>query len=316
MTRNKYPIELLWSDEDEGCIAVVPDLPGCNAWGRTEEDAIREIRDAIAAWISACEQAGELVPKPSLRQKPMEIAREHRPSKKRASCSGEYKKFDGWGDTIIATFIPPVRYFSRVLFERILPAFDDFERESESGFMSSEHWSDIDYCNMMNMRQSMVNLHAVGLCHLYEQQFSYLVMRLVCNYERKANYSEDKNYVLESKEIDIKRFGSWKIIEELRAVCNAVKHAEGNSAERLETLRPELFVCPSALELPDNIPTRPRLKARHPLAGEDIYLKEEDVRSYALAIEDFWKEFMDVLQRQQSECLDRECVDEHRHHSA
>jgi len=26
----KYPIEVFWSDEDEGCIAVVPDLPGCN----------------------------------------------------------------------------------------------------------------------------------------------------------------------------------------------------------------------------------------------------------------------------------------------
>jgi len=29
----KYPIEVFWSDEDEGFIAVVPDLPGCSAWG-------------------------------------------------------------------------------------------------------------------------------------------------------------------------------------------------------------------------------------------------------------------------------------------
>ncbi len=27
----KYPIEVFWNDEDEGYIAVVPDLPGCNA---------------------------------------------------------------------------------------------------------------------------------------------------------------------------------------------------------------------------------------------------------------------------------------------
>lgn len=26
----KYPIEVFWSDEDEGYIAVVPDLAGCN----------------------------------------------------------------------------------------------------------------------------------------------------------------------------------------------------------------------------------------------------------------------------------------------
>ncbi len=48
----KYPIEVFWSDEDEGYIAVVPDLAGCNAWGKTEVGAIRKSRDAIAAWIT------------------------------------------------------------------------------------------------------------------------------------------------------------------------------------------------------------------------------------------------------------------------
>ena len=38
----KYPIEVFWSDEDGGYIAVVPDLAGCNAWGKTEAAAIRE----------------------------------------------------------------------------------------------------------------------------------------------------------------------------------------------------------------------------------------------------------------------------------
>ena len=47
----KYPIEVFWSDEDEGYIAVVPDLPACNAWGKNEPDAIREAHNAIAAWI-------------------------------------------------------------------------------------------------------------------------------------------------------------------------------------------------------------------------------------------------------------------------
>jgi len=42
----KYPIEVFWSDEDEGYIAVVPDLAGCSAWGKTEAEAIREARDA------------------------------------------------------------------------------------------------------------------------------------------------------------------------------------------------------------------------------------------------------------------------------
>jgi len=62
---NKYPIEIFWSDEDEGYIALAPDLPGCNAWGHTEEEAIKELHDAMDAWISACDKSGEPVPEPS-----------------------------------------------------------------------------------------------------------------------------------------------------------------------------------------------------------------------------------------------------------
>ncbi len=62
-----YPLELFWSEEDEGYIALVPDLPGCNAWGATEMEAIEQVHDAIEAWQAACKQAGEPVPEPSNR---------------------------------------------------------------------------------------------------------------------------------------------------------------------------------------------------------------------------------------------------------
>lgn len=61
----KYPIELFWSDEDEGFIAVVPDLAGCNAWGKTEVEAIHEAHDAIAAWIKAAKSMKRTIPAPS-----------------------------------------------------------------------------------------------------------------------------------------------------------------------------------------------------------------------------------------------------------
>ena len=38
----KYLVEVFWSDEDDGYTAVVPDLPGCSAFGRTPEEAVRE----------------------------------------------------------------------------------------------------------------------------------------------------------------------------------------------------------------------------------------------------------------------------------
>jgi predicted RNase H-like HicB family nuclease len=44
---------------------VVPDLPGCAAFGKTLEAAAHEIGDAALAWIAACRASGEPVPEPT-----------------------------------------------------------------------------------------------------------------------------------------------------------------------------------------------------------------------------------------------------------
>jgi predicted RNase H-like HicB family nuclease len=61
----RYPMEVFWSDEDEGFIAVAPDLPGASAWGKTEAAAIKELYTAIDLWIRAAKKVGNPVPKPS-----------------------------------------------------------------------------------------------------------------------------------------------------------------------------------------------------------------------------------------------------------
>lgn len=61
----RYPLEVFWSDEDEGFIAEAPDLPGCSAFGADEAEAVREAQDAIAAWIEAAKAAGRGIPDPS-----------------------------------------------------------------------------------------------------------------------------------------------------------------------------------------------------------------------------------------------------------
>ena len=45
----KCLVEVFWSDDDGGYIAVVPDLPGCSAFGETPEAAVHEIGDATLA---------------------------------------------------------------------------------------------------------------------------------------------------------------------------------------------------------------------------------------------------------------------------
>lgn len=60
----RYPANVFWSDEDDGYIAIAPDLPGCSAFGETQQEALNELQSAIAAWIEAANAAGNPLPKP------------------------------------------------------------------------------------------------------------------------------------------------------------------------------------------------------------------------------------------------------------
>jgi predicted RNase H-like HicB family nuclease len=63
--QTKYPKQVFWSDEDEGYIAIAPDLPGSSAFGESEAEALRELDDAVAGWIAAAKAIGNPVPPPS-----------------------------------------------------------------------------------------------------------------------------------------------------------------------------------------------------------------------------------------------------------
>ena len=48
--------------EDGGWICEVPSLPGCATQGETREEALRNVQDAIKAWIDAALALGRTVP--------------------------------------------------------------------------------------------------------------------------------------------------------------------------------------------------------------------------------------------------------------
>lgn len=60
-----YPVSIYWSDEDKGFIAIPIDLPGCSAFGETQEDALSEVHDAISGWLHAAIAAKNPIPPPS-----------------------------------------------------------------------------------------------------------------------------------------------------------------------------------------------------------------------------------------------------------
>lgn len=65
----KYAIVVAYSDEDKGYVATVPELPGCSAFGDTEEEAIKEVKVAATLWLSAAKKTGRKVPEPIVEKK-------------------------------------------------------------------------------------------------------------------------------------------------------------------------------------------------------------------------------------------------------
>jgi len=55
-------IKIFYSEEDEGYIAIVLDLPECSAFGETEEEALKEIKVVIELWMETAEKDGLEMP--------------------------------------------------------------------------------------------------------------------------------------------------------------------------------------------------------------------------------------------------------------
>jgi predicted RNase H-like HicB family nuclease len=64
MNMYRYEIILYWSAEDAAFIAEVPELPGCMAHGESQDDALRHVQEAMAAWIEVAREIGRSIPEP------------------------------------------------------------------------------------------------------------------------------------------------------------------------------------------------------------------------------------------------------------
>jgi antitoxin HicB len=58
-------IECLADADGGGCLAIVPDLPGCMSDGETPEEALKNVQEAIASWIEAAKEWKMDIPQPS-----------------------------------------------------------------------------------------------------------------------------------------------------------------------------------------------------------------------------------------------------------
>lgn len=231
-----------------------------------------------------------------------------------------------WAHYIRGVFIEETRTFGQTLKNRILKAFDNIEQEAkelkekeykrllqtpvgENGGPGMDVLAERAeeeginfYITMTNLQQGIVNLFAVALYELFIQHLMILYRKEILeiheeNDEKLFKMREVKRRFRECG-IEIEKLRSWEKIEELRLVCNTVKHAEGKSADNLRDIRQDLFNPPSStLFKSPGLSVPPKGALFKPLFGEGFFVRSDDIVSYADALKEFWEELAVALEK-------------------
>ncbi len=62
MKKNKYHIHIWW--EDDAFFAEVPALPGCISHGASYEEAVKNVQEAMDAWLAVAGEHSDPIPEP------------------------------------------------------------------------------------------------------------------------------------------------------------------------------------------------------------------------------------------------------------
>ena len=224
-----------------------------------------------------------------------------------------------WERFIRTKFIKEIELFYESIEGRLLPTFDSIEKEAEEH--SQTEWdrlcsscfspdidpgdlaetaeeAGIDYYKMLSgIKQTILNVAATAFYHLYEQQVIFFLRREVLHPALENDPQLMKVTVfrdlLLSKDVDVSAFAAWNKIEELRVVSNAIKHAEGASATALRKIRPDLFVHPMMRRQHEIEFMHSQFHEVYmPMAGDDIFVIQNDLIEYKNALVSFWNELI------------------------
>ena len=63
---SKYSVLIQYDNIDDIYVASIPELQGCMAHGRTQEEAFREVNIVRDMWIETAKEEGVPIPEPAL----------------------------------------------------------------------------------------------------------------------------------------------------------------------------------------------------------------------------------------------------------
>ena len=138
------------------------------------------------------------------------------------------------------------------------------------------------YTTMAGVRQGVLNVMAVGLYHLFEQQQLFLLRRGLLSRSEADVPALFKVAEFEKRlakcGVKCRSFSCAGKLNELRIAANAIKHGPGPAGDELAKLRPDLFDNTDLLQL------------ETPLTGDGLYVSECDLSEWCDAAIAFWEE--------------------------
>ena len=149
------------------------------------------------------------------------------------------------------------------------------------------------------IRQATVNMAAVTLWHLLEQQLLMFHIREVLDANERISTNfrniEKLKSRLKDNGCDIEQLSSWAKLRELKLVANALKHGPGPSLTKLFKIRPDLLVPPGMKRSSHFNPLPSYVES--PAGGYDIFVKDDDLQAYFDTVISFLNEFSDMIEK-------------------
>lgn len=176
------------------------------------------------------------------------------------------------------------------------PAGEDCDGDMSVAAEAAQDKGQVFYDTMVAIRQTSLNLFAAGLFHMLEQQLADLCRDGAFETAplRDTNLGIVSAWYRDNFKLDLSTLSAWSKIEQLRLLANSVKHGEGNSAEQLRAIRPDLFQNPDLSEFLRDFPGMCTAQAvRLPLAGEDIFVTAEVFSEFSAAANSLFAEIAD-----------------------
>jgi len=145
---------------------------------------------------------------------------------------------------------------------------------------------------LRDTRQGLLNLFAVGLYSLFEQEFAFWVRTALERFAelepQKIHFDKlaDMTRALARLGLDATHLSSWAEVDQLRLIANTVKHWEGPSCRKLRKVRADLFE-PSNNAVGHS---EPRAAVSGPLGGGGLYLDPNELQRKVQAINNLWRD--------------------------